>query len=138
MRIKTMAKSQTDDRLNGQVQQIAESITNPTGWCWDCEQEVERDSDGDIPETCPDCEGNEVGEMSAIDYLSDALDIEYTVSSSGDFLGARVLVAFGGPNIWIDTRQSRVEGYWWGSKAFASFTDNMGLYDTLEEFYSCR
>jgi hypothetical protein len=82
---------------------------------------------------------NDDGEpMSAFDYLSDVLDIEYTVSGRGDYLGARVLVAFGGPNIWINTRTNTVEGYWWGDKATASFDDGMDLNSALEELWNCR
>lgn len=77
--------------------------------------------------------------LSAFDYLQDALDIEYIVNSEGDYLGARVLVAFGGPNIWINTRTSMVEGAWWGdSFSMAYCEDAMGLDDALSELWSCR
>jgi hypothetical protein len=76
--------------------------------------------------------------MSAFDYLQDALDIEYIVNSKGEYLGARVLVAFGGPNIWVNTRASTVEGAWWSDRADASFTDNIGLDDALSELWACR
>ncbi len=77
-------------------------------------------------------------QVSAFDYLSDALDIEYIVNSKGEYLGARVLVAFGGPNIWINTRTKTVEGAWWSDRADASFEDNIGLDDALEELWNCR
>ena len=76
--------------------------------------------------------------MSAFDYLQDALDIEYIVDKDGDYLGARVLVAFGGPNIWIDTRRHMVDGYWWQDKASASFTDGIDLDGALSEIWACR
>ena len=76
--------------------------------------------------------------MSAFDYLADALDIEYIVNSKGEYLGARVLVAFGGPNIWVNTRTGMVEGAWWSDRADASFTDNMGLDEALSELWACR
>lgn len=76
--------------------------------------------------------------MSAYDYLQDALDIQYIVTGSGDYLGARVLVAFGGPNIWVNTQTNTVEGYWWGDKAYASFNDEIGLDDALSELWACR
>lgn len=41
-------------------------------------------------------------EPSAYDWLEDVLDIEYIVGGDGEYRGARVLVAFGGPNIWVD------------------------------------
>lgn len=82
---------------------------------------------------------NSEGEpLSAFDYLQDALDIEYVVNSKAEYLGARVLVAFGGPNIWVNTRTNTVEGYWWGDSATASFSDNVGLDDALSELWNCR
>jgi hypothetical protein len=77
-------------------------------------------------------------QMTAFDYLQDALDIEYIVNGKGEYLGARVLVAFGGPNIWVNTRTNTVEGHWWSNSCTASFTDNIGLDDALEELWNCR
>ena len=76
-------------------------------------------------------------ELSAFDYLQSALDIEYIVNSKREYLGARVLVAFGGPNIWVNTRTGTVEGHWWGDSATASFTDAIGLDDALSELFNC-
>ena len=45
-------------------------------------------------------------------YFSDALDVEYTISGRGDYLGSRIAVALGGPNIYVDTREGYVKGYW--------------------------
>jgi hypothetical protein len=74
---------------------------------------------------------------AAFDYLQDALDIEYIVNSKREYLGARVLVAFGGPNIWINTRTKKVEGYWWNESASASFDDGIDLDSALEELWNC-
>lgn len=106
---------ETESRLIDHVRQIAHTITN--GFC------DELNFDGE--------------EMSAFDYLQDALDIEYVVNGKRDYLGARVLVAFGGPNIWVNTRTKTVDGYWWGESATASFTDGIGLDDALEEIFHC-
>lgn len=105
----------TETRLQDHVQSIADTLTNGFGDELNCDGEP----------------------MSAFDYLQDALDIEYVVNGKRDYLGARVLVAFGGPNIWINTRTNTVEGYWWGDKATATFTDNVGLDDALSEIFSC-
>ena len=103
--------------IKNQVQHIADKLT--TGF-----------TDDDL---------NYDGEaMSAFDYLQDALDIEYIVNSKGEYLGARVLVAFGGPNIWVNTRTGVVEGAWWSDRAEASFVDNIGLDDALSELWACR
>jgi hypothetical protein len=97
--------------IKNHVQEIADMLSNGFG--------DEKNSDGE--------------DFSAFDYLQDALDIEYIVNSKGDYLGARVLVTFGGPNIWVNTRTNTVEGHWWGDSAYASFTDNIGLDDALSE-----
>ena len=52
-------------------------------------------------------------------YFADALDIEYTIGGNMDFLGARIAVALGGPNIYVNTRTGYVEGYWGTDKAEA-------------------
>jgi len=81
-------------------------------------------------------------EDPVMDFLEGVLNFEWIVASDTEtLLGARLLVAFGGPNIWIDTRKGVVEGYWWMDSAFASFdteTDNAReLDDYLETIWSC-
>lgn len=107
--------------LKSHVQSIADSLTNPPMDEWNEGRDIDSE-----------------GEFSAFDYLQDALDIEYIVNSKGEYLGARVLVAFGGPNIWVNTRTGTVEGAWWADRASASFTDTVGLDDALSELWACR
>lgn len=113
--------SEDHDRLQRHVDSIAYDIDNPTEADWYKEW----------------MENNEEeGEPSAFDYIQDALDIQYIVSHDKAYLGARILVAFGGPNIWIDTRTKTVEGYWWMQKAFADYWDDpMDLDDACAELY---
>lgn len=106
--------------LQKHVQSIADNLKNPPEE-WNEGRDIESE-----------------GEFGAYDYLQDALDIEYIVNSKGEYLGARVLVAFGGPNIWVDTRRGVVEGAWWSDSAKVPFTDNLGLDDALEELWNCR
>lgn len=105
----------TDDRLKDQCEYIASQLTDGFG--------SDLNEDGE--------------EFSAFDYLQDALDIQYTIGSDKRFIGARVLVAFGGPNIWINTITNEIEGYWWSESSRVSFEDNIGLNDALEELYNC-
>jgi hypothetical protein len=85
-------------------------------------------------------EQDEYGETQSVyDYLQDALDIEYIVNSKGEYLGARILVAFGGPNIWINTRTKQVEGYWWGDSCIMSYSnDEMGIDEAVGELWATR
>ena len=81
---------------------------------------------------------NEEG-PNGFDYLEDVLDIQYIVSSEKKYLGARVLVAFGGPNIWINTQKQMIEGYWSSDSEFVYYSkDNLDLDSTLEEIYNCQ
>lgn len=84
-----------------------------------------------------DTEGFALEHVGAYEYLSDVLDIEYVVTGSKEYLGARVLVAFGGPNIWINTRTNQVEGYWGGDSCIRHFNDNLGIDDVLREMWQC-
>jgi hypothetical protein len=77
--------------------------------------------------------------MTGMDYLADALDIQYIVDGNKEYLGARVLVAFGGPNIWIDTLNNRVEGAWCSDKATIYYNhDLMDIDDALRELWECK
>lgn len=82
-------------------------------------------------------DGEEFLDIGAYEYLNDVLDIEYVVSGSKEYLGARVLVAFGGPNIWINTRTNEVQGYWGGEQCIRHFDDVLGIDDVLREFWEC-
>ena len=107
--------------LQAHVQSIADNLTDPPMDEWNGGRDIDSD-----------------GEFSAFDYLQNALDIEYVIDRKGRCIGGRILVAFGGPNIWIDTRRGRVEGYWENESASATFEDGIGLEDALEELWNCR
>tara|TARA_R100001443_G_scaffold109264_1_gene120467 strand:- start:642 stop:1058 length:417 start_codon:yes stop_codon:yes gene_type:complete len=127
------------------LQQHVESIAN------DLQQGIEH-------EFCPDCGSQDFDQsccdayqlpqadgtylrqiMSGFDYLSDALDIQYIVTGSREYVAARILVAFGGPNIWINTQTKQVEGYWWGETAFQNyFADEMDIDGTCRELWECK
>jgi hypothetical protein len=85
----------------------------------------------------PDELGQDGQPFSAFDYIQDVRDIEYIVNSDKEYLGARVLVAFGGPTIWINTRTKQVEGYWWSDSYIMSYADDaMDLDGALSELYT--
>lgn len=100
------------------------------GWTYDEDEEVWRDEDGEDM-------SHELQPMSASDYLAGALDIEYRVGSDREYRSAEVLVAFGGPNIYIDTGRSVVIGAWWGDRVEVPYTDEIGLDEALQELFAC-
>lgn len=60
------------------------------------------------------CDGTNEDYGDLYEYISDALDVEYTVNSRLEYLGAELLIAYGGPNVYVNTRTGSVEGYWGG------------------------
>jgi len=70
-------------------------------------------------------------------FLDDehCLDIQYIGDKDKKYLGSRVLVAFGGPNIWINTQKREVEGYWWSEKATAQYYHDSDELDELAQEY---
>ena len=52
------------------------------------------------------------------------------------YKSARLLVAGGGPNIWVNLQTNTVDGYWWGDACKIHFTDNVGLDEYLEEMHA--
>lgn len=69
--------------------------------------------------------------------LEDAMDINYTVNARGEYLGASILVAFGGANIWVDTRYDRIDGYWGGEHVWLGYNDAHDLHGQCEDLYEC-
>lgn len=72
-------------------------------------------------------------------YFNDVLDYEYTISSRLDFLGVKVWVTLGGPNIYIDTRAGEIVGRWGVDEARvylpSEICDEIDAY--FEELYNC-
>jgi hypothetical protein len=53
------------------------------------------------------------------------------------YKAARLLVAGGGPNIWVNLQTNTVDGYWGCDKVNHGFVDNIGLDEYLEELHAC-
>mgnify|MGYP003119165160 CR=1 FL=1 len=87
------------------------------------------------PEMITDEETGEKREETAHDWMEGTYDIHYYVDSSKRYLGAEILVAGGGPTIWVNTYDGQVQGYWGGDKVFEPFADELGLDDYCEEMY---
>lgn len=84
---------------------------------------------------------DDLDEVTIWDYLLDSvLDVKYTVDNDLGYVSARAMIAFGGPNIYIDTATSRVELFWGSSEAHAYIDyrtcDAIDVYFNSE--YNCR
>lgn len=93
---------------------------------------------------CPACdeeiEENELEAASVYDFFdSNICDIEYRIGSDKAFRSVCIMVACGGPNIYIDTATKRVELYWWTEHAdyplLSDTCEQINCY--FEELFNC-
>lgn len=115
-----------------------------------CDQIAKRINDGIIltAEDIKDVEDSndhlyDEGDMlSGWDYIADVYSFRWLVDSDGDVLEAQLMVAGGGPEIWVHISEDgsgRVEGYWWGDRATAILTDDpMGVFEAANEYYMTK
>lgn len=104
--------------------------------CYNCGADFE----GEQPTTCPECGAeDDIGEATLYDYMQDVLDIEYRVGSDRQIRSASFLVAFGGPNIYIDTQDHKVKLFWWNEEGEAEFDRDVAdeLEEMAQELFDC-
>jgi len=77
------------------------------------------------------------GISGASEWMEDVYNVRYIVDHEKKYLGAMLMVAGGGPTIWVNTWKKEVEGYWGGDKCTHHFRDEVGLDDYNEEMYYC-
>ena len=77
------------------------------------------------------------GTGTVTEWMEGVYDIRYIVDREKRYLGAELLVAGGGPTVWVNLDTKYVEGYWGGDQVTEPFTDNLGLDDYCEEMYGC-
>lgn len=72
-------------------------------------------------------------------YFNDVYDIEYTIGSDKQYRGVRLMVACGGPDIYINTMTKQVELYWWGDNASYYIPSEVceEIDALFEEYYNC-
>lgn len=83
---------------------------------------------------------DDLEQLSLVDYFEDSIyDIEYRVGSDRKYRNVRIMVACGGPNIYVDTAEHAVRLYWWTDRAEAWVdADTCNAIDALfEELYNC-
>lgn len=85
---------------------------------------------------------DEEDSYTALDYVDGALDIVYHVRGRYDVIGAELLLAYGGPNIFLDTRDKVIKGYWAGDYAevrlgIAHESNIEAINEVLADVFSC-
>lgn len=93
---------------------------------------------------CPCC-GEEIEESELETYniydefTDNVYDIEYRIGSDRKYRSVEIMVACGGPNIYIDTGRKAVVLYWWNESAECPLNKaTVGSIDEVfEELYCC-
>lgn len=130
---------------NRHCESIAENLSDYVSGlvyrCPECGHEFTAPEDCEIYR-CPHCENvadlADYEQLSIYDYLEDCLDIEYRCSSRREYRSVQIMVAWGGPNIYLDTATGKVELYWWGDRADAYLSQECitALDEWAEEYFN--
>ena len=107
------------EQLRRMCKDIADGITNPV-------TSNDEQEDGSVEQ-----------HGGASEWMEDVYDIRYIVDRDKRYMGAELMVAGGGPTIWVNLYTNEVEGYWGGDRVTAPFIANLGLDDYCEEMYDC-
>ena len=71
-------------------------------------------------------------------FMDGVYNIEWITHQDHTYKAARLLVAGGGPNIWVNLQTNTVDGYWASDKVSWGFVDNIGLDDYLQELHESK
>ena len=99
-----------------------------------CEEQLRRMCKSIADEISNDSHDGEIGGASR--FMDGVYDIEWTTHRDHSYRAARLLVAGGGPTIWVNTMTDNVEGYWGTDRVKHGFSDQIGLDDYLLEMHA--
>ncbi len=123
-----------ENTVKSQVLSIVKQIE--MGIVKECCDNCGADNASGLCEPCESC--GEHMETSGFDYIEDVLDFNYVLQADRTYKGTRLLVAYGGPNIWVDTSTNTVTGGWWGDSYSATYSrDAMDIDGACEELFGC-
>ena len=81
-------------------------------------------------------ENNTMKQLEA--FMDGVYNIEWITHQDHSYKAARLLVAGGGPNIWVNLQTNTVDGYWGADKRSYGFVDNIGLDEYLQEIHESK
>ena len=104
--------------------------------CPDCGEEIRFPDNVGDKYRCPHChtvaDVGDYEQLSIWDYMNDILDIEYRCGSDKEYRSCKIMVACGGPNIYIDTASALVKLYWWTE--YADYPLSYEARDAIDEW----
>ena len=71
------------------------------------------------------------------DNYYEAYSVKYIVDHEGRLEDVMIMLAGGGPTVWLDTHAQEVQGYWGGIKYTKPIYDYEYIVDYWDEMYSC-
>lgn len=106
----------------------------------DYEQSEHENENGNVCYTCPNCGGDvdesELEAVSIYDYFerTEIYDIEYRIGSDKEYRSVALMVACGGPNIFIDTKSKLVHLHWWTE--YAEYPLDYDAVDEIDNYFT--
>ena len=70
-------------------------------------------------------------------FMDHVYNIEWITHQDKSYKAARLLVAGGGPTVWVDLWDQEVKGYWGGDRVTHPFSDELDLDGYCQEMYGC-
>lgn len=146
------AKEKTERKNREHCKRIAEELEayaeGTVYRCPECGEIIEWDNeqynDEEAEYTCQCCgetfDESDLEALSVYDFIADVYDIEYRIGSDMEYRSVKIMVACGGPNIYIDTARRMVQLYWWTDYAEYPISSDAAeeLDSIMEELYQCH
>lgn len=114
-----MTQEQTDARNRAQCKSIADELEKIADGCIYRDEDGEEHDASDLEDIPEDWE-----QVTLRDYFSEIYNERYIFDGNLEYIAVRLMVACGGPNIWVDTESGSVELYWWGDRASYPLTSS--------------
>lgn len=111
--------------------------------CPECREIIENYTETDNSFVCDcGCTADYEPETASMgDYFTEYYNIEYRIGSDMETLNSvEIMIAYGGPNIYVDTADAKIKLYWWGEYAEASLDRSTAteIDNYFDELWCCR
>ena len=102
-----------------------------------CEEQLRRMCKN-IAQELTDGKTKEGDNIYVEDFMEGVYDIEWITHRDHSYKAARLLVAGGGPTVWVNLQDKTVDGYWGSDRVIEPWVDEIGLDDYLEEIHASK
>lgn len=117
-------------RISDELQEICEGHVFK---CPECGATFNYFEDDEEHMFCSEC-GEELEPYTIYDYFEDDIyDVEYRCDGDKEYRSVEVMIACGGPNIYIDTGDRKVKLYWWTD--YADWNISTEVADEIDSYF---